>query len=416
MLLVEDAKTHIEVSKVDIADGKEIAGAKIQILDSEGNVFTEWTSTDEPHPIEKLVTGKTYTLHEEVSPYGYAIASDTTFVIDEHGNVTSSGTITEDGILLVEDTALDRPEFEKKIKDTNDTTGETSDWQDSADYDIGDSVPYKLTATLAKDVTEYWKYHVTFHDKMEESLTFEQIDSVKLNGTQLDAADYIFNKISDQEFSLTVEFGDGTGKITDTSLNGAKVDVYFSAKLNDKAALGKQGNVNTAKLEYSFNPNLVDDGEGGKKPSEDTEETEEDFVIAFTYQVDINKVDEEGKVLTGAEFKLEKKLPGDILKEIGSITAENGATFSFKGLDDGTYVLTETKAPAKYLSIDPIEFTVTAVHAAEWTDQAKRLEVLSELTGDVKDGVLTLNADDDLAKLTGDVADELTHIEVSKVG
>ena len=329
--------------------------------------------------------------------------------------MTSSGTITEDGILLVEDTALDRPEFEKKIKDTNDTTGETSDWQDSADYDIGDSVPYKLTATLAKDVTEYWKYHVTFHDKMEESLTFEQIDSVKLNGTQLDAADYIFNKISDQEFSLTVEFGDGTGKITDTSLNGAKVDVYFSAKLNDKAALGKQGNVNTAKLEYSFNPNLVDDGEGGKKPSEDTEETEEDFVIAFTYQVDINKVDEEGKVLTGAEFKLEKKLPGDILKEIGSITAENGATFSFKGLDDGTYVLTETKAPAKYLSIDPIEFTVTAVHAAEWTDQAKRLEVLSELTGDVKDGVLTLNADDDLAKLTGDVADELTHIEVSKV-
>ena len=48
-----------------------------------------------------------------------------------------------------------KPGFDKKIKDTNDTTGTTSDWQDSADYDIGDAVPYRLTATLAQDVTTY---------------------------------------------------------------------------------------------------------------------------------------------------------------------------------------------------------------------------------------------------------------------
>ena len=73
----------------------------------------------------------------------------------------------------VKNEEAEKPKFEKKIQDTNDTTGETSDWQDSADYDIGDSVPYKLTAILAKDVTDYWQYHVTFHDTLEKGLTFD---------------------------------------------------------------------------------------------------------------------------------------------------------------------------------------------------------------------------------------------------
>ena len=40
--------------------------------------------------------------------------------------------------------------------------------------------------------------------------------------------------------------------------------------------------------------------------------------------------------------------------------------FTGKGLDDGDYVLTETKAPEGYKPIDPIEFTVTADHTVEW--------------------------------------------------
>ena len=42
----------------------------------------------------------------------------------------------------------DVPSFQKKVKDTNDTTGDTTGWQDSADYDIGDKVPFQLKATL----------------------------------------------------------------------------------------------------------------------------------------------------------------------------------------------------------------------------------------------------------------------------
>ena len=47
------------------------------------------------------------------------------------------------------------PSFQKKVKDTNDTTGEPSGWQDSADYDIGDEVPFQLKATLPNNYSNY---------------------------------------------------------------------------------------------------------------------------------------------------------------------------------------------------------------------------------------------------------------------
>ena len=54
-----------------------------------------------------------------------------------------------------------KPEFEKKIKDINDTTDiEYSDWQDSADYDIGDKIPFQLKGTVASDYSEYDEYYL----------------------------------------------------------------------------------------------------------------------------------------------------------------------------------------------------------------------------------------------------------------
>ena len=102
VLLVENSKTHVEVRVVDIANGEEIEGATVQVIDSQGNVVEEWVSATENHEIEGLKTGEEYTLKETVAPEGYTVATDITFTIDESGNVTSTGTITEDGVLLVE--------------------------------------------------------------------------------------------------------------------------------------------------------------------------------------------------------------------------------------------------------------------------------------------------------------------------
>ena len=90
---------------MDITDQKELAGAHIQILDKDGNVVDEWDSTKEAHVIEKLKTGKTYTLRETVAPDGYLLTSDTTFVLKEDGTVDAEKTtaVSKDGVLLVQD-------------------------------------------------------------------------------------------------------------------------------------------------------------------------------------------------------------------------------------------------------------------------------------------------------------------------
>ena len=104
-LLVEDSRTSVKVSKVDISDGKELEGAHIQIIDQDGNVVDEWDSTKEAHVTEKLKTGKIYTLRETVAPDGYLLTSDTTFVLKEDGTVDAKKTtaVSKDGVLLVQD-------------------------------------------------------------------------------------------------------------------------------------------------------------------------------------------------------------------------------------------------------------------------------------------------------------------------
>ena len=70
----------VEISKEDIA-GKEIEGAKLQVLDKDGNIIDEWTSTKEPHKVTGLTEGETYRLHEEVAIGDYVKASDIEFKV-----------------------------------------------------------------------------------------------------------------------------------------------------------------------------------------------------------------------------------------------------------------------------------------------------------------------------------------------
>jgi len=119
ILLTEFAKTKVEIKAVDKVDGKEIAGAKMQILNSSGDVVVvngnkvEWTSDGDVHTVTGLKTG-TYTLRTAVAPDGYTIPADTSFTIDADGDVTTTDSMTEDGILLVE---FDLTEVEIKAID-----------------------------------------------------------------------------------------------------------------------------------------------------------------------------------------------------------------------------------------------------------------------------------------------------------
>lgn len=258
--------------------------------------------------------------------------------------------------------------FEKKVKDTNDTAGETSGWQDSADYDIGDSVPFQLTGTVADDFKQYTSaYYFAFHDKMEESLDFEQNSVEVYVGSTLITDGYTLT-CTPHTFDLVFDDLKNVAGVN----AGSKITVEFTAKLNEQAVLGKQGNVNEAQLEYSNNPY-----------SEQKGTTNWDNVIVFTYQVVVNKYANEavaGKEKAGAAFKLEK-LVGQDWKLVKDIPAdETTTTFTFKGLDDGKYKLTETVTPSGFNTIDPIEFTVTADHKVTWEGEA-RTTILTSLNG-----------------------------------
>lgn len=323
---------------------------------------------------------------------------------DKDGSVPSSETYTPYivsvvGHVTIEPKSNEVPKFTKKLKDTNDTTGVITGWQDSADYDIDDKIPFRLQGTVSKDFDSYKTYYYAFHDVEEKGLTFDP-SSVKVfvgdeeTGTKIDASNYtvVTNPADGCTFEIVF---DDLKKVSGVTANSI-ITVTYKSQLNENAVLGAHGNVNKAKLEYSNNPR--GDGKG---------ETPWDNVIVFTYKVVVNKVDQAGHPLEGAEFTLTKKINGGT-EVIKTMTIDSSETqFTLSGLDDGEYTLTETVTPANYNTISPITFTVNATHEIEWDSISTRDNVLTSLTGDKKVGEITFDVDKTAGSLSTNVVNKI---------
>lgn len=351
------------------------------------------------NPVATITDGATYS-----AVAGYYLIKDkdgsvtgkddfyTTYIVEVVGDVT------------IEPKA-DAPSFEKKIKDRNDTTDADNtytDWQDSADYDIGDDVPFKLEGTVASNYADYKHYYFAFHDVEEQGLAFNNDAKVYVNGVKITSGYTVKTKTDGITDGCTFEVEFEDLKDIDGVGAGSKITVEYTSKLTDKANLGNQGNVNKAKLVFSNNPNSDQAGKPDKPG-----ETPWDNVIVFTYQVVVNKRAEsvDGDKLSGAEFTLEKELKDGSKKTITVVKSDDGTSFTFKGLDDGKYILTETQTPNEYNSIDPIEFTVNADHTITW-DGTNRTGVLTSLTGNQADGKITFAPKEDNSELVTNVVNK----------
>ena len=73
----------LEVVKTDLVTGEEIEGAELKVIDEDGNVIDEWTSTKEPHKVVGLEENKKYKLVEITAPYGYEITEEIEFTVSE---------------------------------------------------------------------------------------------------------------------------------------------------------------------------------------------------------------------------------------------------------------------------------------------------------------------------------------------
>lgn len=302
------------------------------------------------------------------------------------------------GHVIINPKSNDVPEFKKKLKDTNDSTGDVSDWQDSADYDIGDDIPFRLQGTVPEDYDSYKTYYYAFHDVEEAGLTFDP-DSVEVfvgdevTGTKITTG-YTVDTSPADGCTFEIVFDD-LKKVSGVTANSI-ITVTYKSQLNGNAVLGEHGNVNKAQLEYSNNPR--GDGKG---------ETPWDNVIVFTYKVVVNKIDQAGDPLEGAQFTLTKKTKNgtDVVKTMDVNTTLT--QFTLSGLDDGEYTLTETVTPAHYNTISPITFTVTADHKIDWDSISTRDNVLTSLSGEKKVGEITFNVDKKAGTLTTDVVNNI---------
>lgn len=317
-------------------------------------------------------------------------------VKDKNDSITGQDSYTKFILLVVGKATAEVknkvPESYKKVKDTNDTTGKTTDWQDSADWDIGDKVPFQLTGTVASDYKEYKAaYQLVFHDTLSQGLTLDE-SSIKVYKN--DETDH---PIDPSQYTVTHPATDGhTFDVTIKDVRAlegtvTKIRVEYEATLNEKAVIGSKGNPNEMKMEFSNNPNSTQGGEKGETPT--------DKVIVFTYKAIVNKKDSNKKPLTGAEFTLYKKY-GEEWKEVKKVldTSEDGTTFTFTGLDDGEYKLEETKTPAGYNTMAPIEFKIEATHDIESDDPH-----LNSLTGNKLTGEVLFTPDTDTGTLETDV-------------
>lgn len=230
-----------------------------------------------------------------------------------------------------------QPTIDKEVQENSNNT-----WGKENDASIGDTVNFKATINVVDGNPKDY----VMHDTMSEGLTF-QPSSVKVTVNGKEYTDYtIINNTTD---GCTFEI-----KFNGLNPNDVVV-VYYSAILNDKAAVSDDANTNKVKLSYTDTNN----------ESHDTEEIE---TKTYTFKFDIIKTDSSMKVLNGAKFELyDAKTGGNkiaLVKESEGVyrvatTAEKSAAgfesavieagkVTIKGLDSGTYYLEEIAAPDGY--------------------------------------------------------------------
>lgn len=268
-------------------------------------------------------------------------------------NTNSSFTATEKN---------EKPDIDKFVQEDSEMANADEGWGKVNDADIDQKVNYKSTITVGLGATNY-----VMHDTMEAGLTFNNDVVVKLaDGTVVDAENYTVTVSPDDGHTFDVAF---KNEFIAGLAKGTQFTVYYSAVLNDNANIVTDGNDNTVKLSYGENS---------------TWETAEHKTTTYTWKMDVLKYTMDGtsKVnLAGAKFQLLDK-DGNALKftdvtttggvptyrldaqgTVTEIVTDTNGKFVLAGLDEGTYKLHETEAPAGYnkLAAD-IDVKVTSTY------------------------------------------------------
>ena len=280
----------------------------------------------------------------------------------------------------------DIPTVTKKIKDDK----PNSVWADKGDSQMGQTVQYQLTGTVAKNVDTFDTYYYEFHDKLSAGLTAES-NSVKVTvytdendttGTEINLpGDAVSYNQTEGNNLLTVKFddlktvtaGDANTPVGITA--NSKVVVTYTAKLDpaktDDVVVGAAGNPNTVKLVYSNNPGH--DSKGESVP---------DTVRDYTYALKLVKEDSASEItkLEGVKFTIQAtgadegtgtqfvQQDGSLGSDAHEFPTDAKGEINIKGLDAGTYTVKETHTLDGYNTLPDFTFTIKAEGLGQYED------------------------------------------------
>lgn len=292
----------------------------------------------------------------------------------------------------------DVPEVEKKIVEGNNKV-------DVNEASIGEEVNYEITGTLPTNFDDYNTYYYVFTDTLSKGLTYNGDVTVKVDG--VDVTNYFYTNATAYSetdgTTITVGIQDIKAlKLLDgvTVTKDSKIVITYSATLNEEAVIAGEGNPNDVKLDYSNDPNnsgegtttLPPENPGKPEPTHPTGNTPKDEVVTYTTELTILKNDEDGNVLTGAEFTL----TGDGVKVV-LVTTEKfteDATGEYWKLKNGTYT---TTAP----TISDDETDNSAEYESTTTKYKKETQIVAKGAGKEETNVVGTVGDNGLVTFTG---------------
>lgn len=387
------------------------------------DIVGKWTdNSDEANAFAKLAVANAATKSGTYSEGVISGIADGYYVMADESAATATdptGSAFTLGLLQVVGgenvevtTKIDYPTVVKKVQedDKTDDGGYGAGFNDVADWDANTDVPFKIIATMPSNIDEYDHYYMNFTDTLDD--TFGNPENIVVTaGTK--------TLVKDTDYTITANGNDMNIVIMDlkgvddlTVNDKTTVTVTYTAKLNvsgaNLAIIGRNGQENKVKLEYSNNPNKT--GDGSSAP-DDTGETPEDKVIVFTYELDITKIDGATKaIIENAQFKLgndknqwatvneDGYFTGWVDNEASATVLKSDANGIFKviGLDDGSYKLKELNWSEEYnIPETAFEAVIDANTLFTQDDYANASAALIELTGSVNGKDDTgANADD----------------------